>query len=149
VNRRYVLFQPAEPKPLTIRVVQVPPVFEPRAITHVSDTLCQRLDPTSAYVAQPGHVTVISIAAYFLVPIFEWDRDPLSQLLEFFVGSVRPVNGDDPSLADFPTSIGVETPQGTYRLHYSVPIGLHYQNTLTGHQGAVLFDHNCRVVSPD
>lgn len=100
-------------------------------------------------VSSDSAVTTVSIAERFFVPLFVWESDLLSRLLEFFVGSAQPLNGDDPRLSNFTTSLSVRTPQGGYRLHYSEPIGIHFSNTLTGEQGAVVFDHNCAVVSPD
>lgn len=148
MNRQYIPFQPV--RPITVRTVAVPRLFNYRTVAHTSDTLCHREDPASAYVLSSDRgITQITTREYFLVPLFEWDDDRLSRLLEFFIGAVRPVEGDDPRLSNFTTSLSVRTDQGGYRLHYSEPIGVHYSNTLTGEQGAVLFDHNCAVVSPD
>lgn len=149
VSRQYVKFQPIRPE-ITVRLARVPQLFNYRVITNSLEAACHRSDPATAYLVSPGpSVTTISSAERFFVPLFTWDSDMLSRLLEFFVGSARPLDGDDPRLANYTTSLSVHTPQGGYRLHYSEPIGIHYSNTQSGEQGAVVFDHNCAVVSPD
>lgn len=157
MSRQYVPFSPVGPN-IHVAYVNVPQLFERRVVTELSQTVFYDVQPAlhpgdaAAYLVSVGGASITQVVSpqpVFHAPLSEWVRDPLGALIEIFVGGVRPVNGDDPILAQFSTSLGIRTPNGTYRLHYSQPIGVHLVEDVTGRQGAIVFNQNCAVVSPD